>query len=67
MAVDFKNRMIAAFAARGITVPLTVLTVTDSTNTLAKHAAAEGVAEGFFIAQRQSGGRGAARQELFIR
>ena len=59
MAVDFEKRMIAAFAARGITVPLTVLTVTDSTNTLAKRAAAEkGVRDGFFIAQRQSGGRG---------
>jgi len=56
--VDLENSLRAAFRERKIDLPLTFFDEAGSTNTEAKRAAAEGAPDSFFIARRQSAGRG---------
>ncbi len=56
--MDFEHSLRAAFEKRKITLPLTVYGEVGSTNTEAKRAAALGAPDSFFVAERQSAGRG---------
>lgn len=56
--MDFEKSLRAAFLRRKIELPLTFYNEVGSTNTEAKLAAAGGAPDSFFVAERQSAGRG---------